>query len=133
MKKLFVVLFFTFIFAEDSYFFYGTNNKIITLTPITKNIESSKVIHKGQIEFYKTEDNQTIGIKNEITIALDTNTDIGSLQEKYNFTLKTTLKNNKYIVITQTIQEVFHIANSIHNEPNVRYAYPNYIRQIKLR
>jgi hypothetical protein len=134
MKRLFFLLCISLVYGKDNYYFYGLNDKVITLQPIVVTKEASKASTTlNDIEFYKTDINQTIGIKNEFIVALKKNGNILTLQSKYKIELTKALKYNRYIFKTDSIETMFEIVNKIHKDENVEYAYPHYVREVTFR
>jgi len=121
------------LFANASDNFYYQNDKKIELTPI-KNIEKLQKKDSNQtINYYKTEQGQTVGVTQEIIIKIEDKKSLEPLLNKYNLNLKQNLTTKLYVVETNNNQETLEIANSLYTEENVSYAHPNFIKRIDKR
>jgi len=135
MLKILVFIFISVnLFGSSNYFFYS-NGKKITLNLINKSNENSKIYNANTTkkQFFQTDSNQTIAIKNEVTLSLYNKNSMDDLQVQYGFKIKKELSKSRYIILLDTWEDALNMANILSNNQNIRYAYPNYLRSVTYR
>lgn len=135
MLKILVFIFISVNLLGSSNYFFYFNGKKITLNLIKKSNENSKIYNANTTkkQFFQTDSNETIAIKNEVTLSIYNKNSLDDLQAQYGFKIKKELSKSRYIILLDTWEDALDMANNLSNNPNVRYAYPNYLRRVTYR
>lgn len=119
-KYGFLFIFFTiYIFGSDS-FYYQNNQKIELLKLTDGDILTT--------HYYKTPNNNIIGVSDEIIINLKNETILEALSTKYGFNILEKLSDKIYLVRVKNNNQTLDTANLLCNEDDVEYAQPNFIK-----
>ena len=123
LSSLFLTL-----FAQD---FYYKQNKKVLLTPLqddaTKLQRSPEL---QELKYYKTPSNIIVGVGDEIL--LHTNT-IDAVVQEYGLILLQKLSTHLYLVRINDQNATLQQANSIHEDARVKFAHPNFYKQVQRR
>lgn len=135
MLKILVFIFISVNLLGSSNYFFYFNGKKITLNLIKKSNENSKIYNANTTkkQFFQTDSNETIAIKNEVTLSIYNKNSLDDLQAQYGFKIKKELSKSRYIILLDTWEDALNMANNLSNNQNVRYAYPNYLRRVTYR
>jgi uncharacterized protein YbcV (DUF1398 family) len=125
---LFLLIIF-FLYADSNINYYLHNKQKIYLKKIDSN--STKTQKQTQVTFYKKENGELIGLKNQFFIKLKTD-NISTLIKKYNLKLIKSYSSNLYLVETKN-SDILKTVNTIHQDKNTTYAYPNFLRTVEQR
>lgn len=112
------------LFGEDN--FYYKNMGKITLIKLT----DGDIL---ETHYYKTEQNQIIGIKDEIIIKLKNDFVLENLLAQYDVILLEEIIPRTYRIKVKNNLQTLQIANSLHLENGVEYAQPNFVKIVQLR
>jgi len=130
MKILYLLFSISFLlFADSTINYYLQNNQKIYLKKIDSN--STKSQKQTKITLYKKTNGDIVGLKNQFFIKLKTD-NIMTLIKKYDLKLIKSYSSNLYLVETNNY-DILGIINTIHNDTNIIYAYPNFLRKVEQR
>jgi len=114
--------------------YYYVNNKKVYLYKIeNKDHLIRNTIQNNSIVYYKTKNNNTVGINNKILIKIKNNCNIEQLLLKYNLILIKEIIKNIYLIQINNKSDIFKIMNNLYFEKCTKYAHPNFIRKIYKR
>jgi len=109
-------------------FYYQSNQKIY-LTQSSTNLRSY-----DSTTYYVTEENVTLGVKDEIMIELDNSLiTIDQLIALYDISLLKQIGERFYLCQVEEPSMLFEIAAQIHEEKGVLASHPNFIKAKSLR
>jgi len=130
MKTIYLLLSINLLlFADSTINYYLQNNQKIYLKKIDSN--STKSQKQTKITLYKKANGDIVGLKKQFFIKLKTD-NIITLIKKYDLKLIKSYSSNLYLVETNNY-DVLRIINTIHNDTNIIYAYPNFLRKVEQR
>ena len=112
-----------FTMAKD--YFYKDDKKIV--------IEKVGMSNIKNIEYYKTEEGIFLGISDKIIVKMK---DIDFLEkyiQKYNISMQKKISKNLYLIQVKDRSKTLHVANELHEEEDVEYAQPDFIKKRILR
>jgi hypothetical protein len=133
MKKI-LLLGLLFIFSSANNTFFYQNGKKIYITQLKENIVNTRAITKPKnIKYFLTQNSTKIGIEDTILISTYKNTNLTLLLNIYDLFLVKKLSNNIYLVKVKDISLTLDTANKLYEDSSVKYAHPNFIREIKRR
>jgi hypothetical protein len=132
MKKNIIFLTFLF-FANASDDFYYQNNKKVFLTPLEISQNFQKIDSNQTINYYKTQNNMTVGVSKEIIIKIKEKKVLKALLKKYPISLKTKLTSQLYVLESNSTSVTLEVSNQLYHDENVSYAHPNFIKKIVKR
>jgi hypothetical protein len=87
MKRVIILVFILF-FANANENFYYQNNKKIELTPIKTTQKIQKSYSTQTIDYYKTQNNTTVGVTKEIIVKIKEEEALEGILEQYAINLK---------------------------------------------
>jgi hypothetical protein len=114
--------------AQD---FYYKQNKKVLLTPLqddTAKLQRSTEMQ--ELKYYKTPSNIIVGVKDEILLHTH---EIDALMQEYGFTLIQELSTNLYLVRFSDKKRTLEQANTMHEDARVKFAHPNFYKQVQRR
>lgn len=117
--------------GKDAY--YYQNSKKIYISPIKqiKNFSLKSVSSPSTIIYFKTMQNNILGMNNEILIK--TNIDIKIVLKKYNISLVNQITKNIYLLKTIDNSNVLDVANSLYEDDDIEFSHPNFTKKIQTR
>lgn len=132
LVKKSVILFigFSYLYGVEQY--YWKHNQKIVLTPIEQSIKILRAANSSNIKYYKTPNNQTVGVNDEIIIKLKNTDDLDKVITLYNLSLIEQISLQTYLLKSNNTKTL-EILDQIHSDDLVEYAHPNFIRKIQKR
>lgn len=99
----------------------------------TYNFKNQMVsLEKTKEGFYKNSNGMEVQIKNNFFIKLNDRTEIKELLEKYNLVLLKEYSNRLFLVKSD-IEKLLELIETIDNDNDVFYAYPNLYKKLEKR
>lgn len=127
VKSLFVFMSFTTLsFSSEYYYDYG---KKVNLTKVLKKREKSS----SEVEYYARENGKIIGVTKKIIVKCVDNDSCLKTINKYDVLSVSKLTDSLFLVKLSKDKNVFECSQKLHNDENVQYAIPNFVRKLKPR
>ncbi len=117
-------------FATDDFYYNG--DKKIPLEKITQETNNN-LREVSNATYYKTQNNMTLGVTDEIILKLKDKNMLAYLSSRYNFIVIEELFPNMYLIKAPNKDETLPMANQLHLEESVSYASPNFLKTINKR
>ncbi|NQY20672.1 MAG: hypothetical protein HRT40_05075, partial [Campylobacteraceae bacterium] len=109
-------------------YFYTENNKKINLV---KTNEISRTI--SDIDYYKTDNENILGVENKIFVKFMSSKNINLYINEFELKVLKIYPNDIYLFQTKDKSLTLNIANKLYLKTDIKYAQPNFIKQIKSR
>lgn len=130
MKKI-ILISSLLLFANATDNFYYQKDKKVLLTPIkSTQTRTFQKTNSTQIDYYKTQNNKTVGINKELIVKIKKEKALDNLLKKYAIVVKKKLAKKLYLMEVNSTQETLDITNQLYHDINVSYAHPNFIKKI---
>ena len=129
IKILFVVLLLATSLVGNEQFYYQNNQKIY-LHPIENNLATRNI---SNIKYFKTKDNIKLGVIDEILLKIYEDKNIESIIKQYNLVLLKKVIPKVYLVKVLSKIQTIDISNQLHNDIRIKYANPNFLKEVKKR
>ncbi|MDY0121797.1 MAG: hypothetical protein RBR54_07615 [Sulfurimonas sp.] len=114
--------------AQD---FYYKQNKKVFLTPIQDDTTLLQRSAETQgLKYYKTPNNVIVGVSDEILLHTR---EIDAVAQAYGLTLIQELATNLYLVRFGDKNTTLQQANKLHEDARVKFAHPNFYKQVQRR
>ena len=114
--------------AQD---FYYKQNKKVFLTPIQDDTTALQRSTKTQgLKYYKTPNDVVVGVSDEILLHTR---EINAIVQEYGLTLMQELATNLYLVRFGDQNMTLQQANKLHEDMRVKFAHPNFYKQVQRR
>ncbi len=134
LKSLYILIICTMsLLGSDS--FYYANSKKVYLTPVEFQTTNSRAFLKDgqEISYYKTQNNNLIGITNKLIVKFNNLDSFDDISEKFSLELLKNIYGNVYLFKIKNNTKILSIANELYKLEEVDYAHPNFIREAKKR
>ena len=113
-------------YANDYFYEYGKKIKLIKLS-------QQRTTQEKKADYYQTEFGHRVGIKNEIIVQCKESTNCVKTLKKYDLLQITKLSNQLFLVTLDNSKNVLNISQQLHNDTNIQFAHPNFIRTKRRR
>ncbi|MCD6259463.1 MAG: hypothetical protein J7J31_07660 [Helicobacteraceae bacterium] len=116
------------LFAQD---FYYKQNKKVLLTPVQDvTIVLQRSSGMQGLKYYKTPRDVIVGVSDEILLHTR---EIDAVAQEYGLTLIQELSTNLYLVRFSDQNRTLQQANRVHEDARVKFAHPNFYKQVQRR
>jgi len=113
-------------YANDYFYEYGKKIKLIKLS-------QQRTTQEKKADYYQTEFGHRVGIKNEIIVQCKESTNCVKTLKKYDLLQITKLSNQLFLVTLDNSKNVLNVSQQLHNDTNIQFAHPNFIRTKRRR
>ena len=126
-----LIIFLTSLYSSDNYFYQ--NGKKVYISPVqqvkTFSLKSASTV--SNIKYFTTPQNKTVGVSDKIIIKTTANID--TILKNYNVTLVKQLTKYIYLLKVKDTSTILDTANRLYEDKTVKYAHPNFTKQIDKR
>ena len=127
-RIVFFILVFSLLLYSDNHYYKIGGGKIY-LTPLKPNNQQKK--EKDSIRYYKKENGEIVGIKNQLFIKLKSKSNLALLKEN-NLKIIKSYSQNLYLVESNTT-DIFQLIHKLDDNNTTVYVYPNLFKQVESR
>ncbi len=106
--------------ANDFYYEYGKKVSIV------KSFETRS---GSGVKFYENSLGKKIGIKDEILLQCQEDSNCSTLFTKYKISKVEKLSSKIYLIKVPEDQDIFVLSQKLYNEPSIKYAHPNFVKE----
>ena len=106
--------------ANDFYYEYGKRVSIV---------KSFETRNGSDVKFYENSLGKKIGIKDEILLQCREDSNCSTLFTKYNISKVEKLSSKIYLIKVPEDQDIFVLSQKLYNEPSIKYAHPNFVKE----
>ncbi len=122
-KKIILIIgFIATLSANDSYY---KNGKLVEL----KNLHTARSLNNLDINYFKTEYGQKVGITDEILMQCKDGVNCRKVLKDFNIIDYTNLTDKIYVIKIHDYDTVFSLSRKLFESGNVEYAHPNFIKK----
>jgi len=125
MIKIILITLITLPLLSQEYYFYKNKDEKEFLTPINQIFRDNK-----EISYYKMKNNIIIGVSDKIIVKTDINFNINDLISKFQLKILKKLSKNVYLLQTKDKSLTLDTANRLNENINIKYAHPDFIKQM---
>ncbi|MBN2825223.1 MAG: hypothetical protein JXQ76_07870 [Campylobacterales bacterium] len=126
MKLIALLLLASLLDANSFYYEYGQK---VELTPATQKRSTD-----SSVEYYQKSNGNTVGIKkDEILVKCYEGVDCSKVLAKYSFVSTSNLSSTIYLVKLASSQDVFTYSQTLHQDSDIEFAHPNFVKERKRR
>jgi len=126
MKLIALLLLASLLYANDFYYEYGQKVEVSQST--------NKRSKNNSVEYYQKQDGNLVGIKkDEILTQCNAGVDCSKVLAKYNFASISHLSTTIFLVKLTPTQDVFNYSQILHNDSDIAFAHPNFVKERKRR
>ncbi len=111
---------------EDYYYAFG---KKVTVTKLNE----SRTLNDTNITYYQTQTGHKVGVRHDIIIRCKDGVDCIPTVQKYDIVSVEKLSEKLYLINLPTDTNPFEMANNFHQEVDIVFAHPNFIKQRQSR
>ncbi len=130
LKKL-ILLIFLIQSCYSSDIFYYKGDKKVDLIPLDRSSRSLSLNYG--VDFYKTKHGRVLGVTDKLIVSVKNTSNLDDFLLDYNLILVKKLDKNLYLLQTNDKSETIKISNFLHENKNVIYAEPNFVKNIVSR
>ncbi len=115
--------------------FYYNNGKKIDLSPMdTQSISKrSGARIPSATKYYKTPNGTRIGVSKQLIIQFNDADSVDRVMRDYKLVLMKKIYKNTYLFKVDALSDALKISNQIYKLKSVKFAHPNFIREVKIR
>mgnify|MGYP000113340547 CR=1 FL=1 len=124
MKKFLAIIISILQLSSASDNFYYQNNKKVYLTPYNSSLRSNPAIN-----YYQNEKGLIVGITDKLIVKTKDNVSIDDLLCKFNLSIEKNLGKNLYVLKAADKNLTIERANQLHQNENIEYAQPDFIKK----
>ncbi len=110
--------------ANDFYYEYG---KKVQLTKLKEQRSNT------QVTYYQTQNGHKVGVKDEIIVQCQENTNCLDTLTDYSLTNISKLSDEMYLIKLNDKSKLFKLSQKLHNEESIKFAHPNFLKEKKKR
>lgn len=105
-------------------YYYKKDSKI----KLEKNYDNITRTNSN-MDYYTNEQGVKLAVTNKILVKLKENTNIENILAKYQLSFEKKLGKNLYLLSTQNKSQTLKKANALHEDKNIEYAHPDFIKK----
>ncbi len=125
MKLIVLLLLASLVYANDFYYEYGQKVEVSQSTNKRSN---------DTVKYYQKQNGTVMGIKkDEILTQCKAGVDCAKVLAKYDFASISKLSTTIFLVKLTPTQDVFNYSQILHNDSDIAFAHPNFVKERKGR
>jgi len=114
------------LFSNDFYYAYGKKIQLAKLY-------ESRAINDSSTIYYLTPEGEKVGIKDEILVACKDTVNCKKELKKYDFSKISQLTKTLLVIKIQKNDNIFTLLQELHNDTNIMFAHPNFVKTLRKR
>ncbi|MBN2825919.1 MAG: hypothetical protein JXQ76_11380 [Campylobacterales bacterium] len=114
------------LYANNFYYEYGQK---VELTKLSNTRSTNNLV-----AYYQKSNGNMVGIKKgEILLKCYDGVDCSKVLAKYNFASISNLSSTIFLVKLSSTQDIFNYSQLLHNDSDIEFAHPNFVKKKKRR
>ena len=124
----FVSIFFSIAASANTNYYYNNGKKIEV-----NKLQERRVVQNESVTYYQTAQGYKIGVSNEIIVKCSDGVNCIQLLQQKGFTDISSLSKELFLLKVDLNDDVFAISNTLHEDKNISFAHPNFLKEKKRR